>query len=460
MTGEPIGGGPVEPQHDAASTAPGHTPTPPTGYAAPPPGGWAPPPPDSPPTPTGSAPRRLVRRTDDRMIAGVASGFGAYLGVDPLLVRIGFVALSFLGGVGVVAYIAAWLLVPSADNAEAVGLTAARRLGERHGRGRGRAVVGVILLAVAVLVLADNLSVGHQGLFWGLGLIVVGVLLLTEEAWPGRGASTGTPGTAAASTYPTAAYGAAAFAPTPGVDPRASSPWAPQPAATLPVPPTATWSPTPAGSPPPPVARSRSVLGWVTAAVALLAIGTAALLDNAGVVSVSAGAGLALALIVVGLGLMVGAWFGRSRGLVILGLALLPLAATAALIQVPFSGGTGDRTVTPATVADLQSEYRLGAGRLTVDLAHLDLGGATHSFTASVTLGQLTVVVPATAAVDVHGRAGAGELDLLGHIDDGAQIEANAAAPGSPGGGRLHLDVSVGLGQVRVVQAGAVAATR
>ncbi|HEY6377831.1 MAG TPA: PspC domain-containing protein [Candidatus Dormibacteraeota bacterium] len=451
MTGEPIGGGPVEPQHDAASTAPGYTPTPPPGYTAPPPGGWASPPPGAPPPPTDSTPRRLVRRTDDRMIAGVASGLGAYLGVDPLLVRIGFVVLSFLGGVGVVAYVAAWLLVPSADNAEAVGLTAARRLGERHGRGRGRAVVGVILLAVAVLVLVNNLSVGHQGLFWGLGLIVVGVLLLTEEAWPGRGSTTRTPGPAAASTYATATYSAAAFAPTPAVDPRASAGWAPQPAAT--------WSPAPAGSPSPPVARPRSVLGWVTAAVALLAVGTAALLDNAGVVSVSAGAGLALALIVIGLGLIVGAWCGRSRGLVVLGLALLPLAATAALIQVPLSGGTGDRTVTPATVADLQSDYRLGAGQLTVDLTHLDLGGATRSFTASVTLGQLTVVVPSTAAVDVHGRAGAGELDLLGHIDNGARIEANAATPGSPGGGRLHLDVRVGLGQVRVVQAGAVSAS-
>src|SRR4051794_14166616 len=67
----------------------------------------------TPPTePTAPAPKRLVRATDDRVIAGVAGGLGRYFGVDPVLFRIGFIALVLLGGTGLVLYGLAWLLVP------------------------------------------------------------------------------------------------------------------------------------------------------------------------------------------------------------------------------------------------------------------------------------------------------------------------------------------------------------
>jgi phage shock protein C len=57
--------------------------------------------------------KRLVRRSDDRMIAGVCSGVADYLGLDPTLVRLLAVvaAICSVGGVAV-AYIAAWILMP------------------------------------------------------------------------------------------------------------------------------------------------------------------------------------------------------------------------------------------------------------------------------------------------------------------------------------------------------------
>ena len=60
----------------------------------------------------GLAPRQLYRPAQDRMLAGVASGFARYLGVDVLLVRIALVVLCFVGGIGVPLYLASWLLVP------------------------------------------------------------------------------------------------------------------------------------------------------------------------------------------------------------------------------------------------------------------------------------------------------------------------------------------------------------
>lgn len=46
------------------------------------------------------------------MLAGVASGLADYLDVDPLMVRIGFVALALLGGLAVPLYLAGWMLIP------------------------------------------------------------------------------------------------------------------------------------------------------------------------------------------------------------------------------------------------------------------------------------------------------------------------------------------------------------
>ncbi len=56
--------------------------------------------------------QRLHRCRDGRMLAGVAAGAADYLGIDPTLVRIGFVALAFLGGLAVPLYLAGWLLIP------------------------------------------------------------------------------------------------------------------------------------------------------------------------------------------------------------------------------------------------------------------------------------------------------------------------------------------------------------
>ncbi len=46
------------------------------------------------------------------MLAGVASGLADYLDVDPMVVRIGFVALALLGGLAVPLYLAGWALIP------------------------------------------------------------------------------------------------------------------------------------------------------------------------------------------------------------------------------------------------------------------------------------------------------------------------------------------------------------
>lgn len=60
------------------------------------------------------APKRLYRSRQDRMVAGVCGGLAEYLNVDPAIIRLAMVALVFFGGGGVIAYLAAWIVVPEA----------------------------------------------------------------------------------------------------------------------------------------------------------------------------------------------------------------------------------------------------------------------------------------------------------------------------------------------------------
>lgn len=54
----------------------------------------------------------LRRPAGGRIIAGVAAGVADYLGVDVTIVRIAFVVLALVGGIGIPAYLAGWLLMP------------------------------------------------------------------------------------------------------------------------------------------------------------------------------------------------------------------------------------------------------------------------------------------------------------------------------------------------------------
>ena len=62
-----------------------------------------------------SSPRTLTRSTADRKISGVSGGLGAYLGIDPVLVRVGFVVTTLASGVGLLAYLALLAIVPADD---------------------------------------------------------------------------------------------------------------------------------------------------------------------------------------------------------------------------------------------------------------------------------------------------------------------------------------------------------
>jgi phage shock protein PspC (stress-responsive transcriptional regulator)/predicted membrane protein len=110
------------------------------------------------------------------MVAGVCSGIAQRWGLDVTLVRIATVVLALFSGVGVAAYIAAWLLTPSTDApAPLTSDSRAARWASRNGERAVRRLPMLILIVLAAIVLS---GIAHA-LWFGapVGLFVVALLI-------------------------------------------------------------------------------------------------------------------------------------------------------------------------------------------------------------------------------------------------------------------------------------------
>jgi phage shock protein PspC (stress-responsive transcriptional regulator) len=159
---------PAEEPTAEAPTEPGpEDPRGPQGQAPPPP----PPAAEAPTQPSGPGPRRLLRSRSNRVIGGVCGGLGRYFNVDPILFRIGAIALALIGGAGVLLYLAALLLIPN-ESADATA--------EPPADGRNR-VLTIVVVVVVLLVAWPFLLGGGviaAGILFPLALLVAtGVLI-------------------------------------------------------------------------------------------------------------------------------------------------------------------------------------------------------------------------------------------------------------------------------------------
>ena len=60
--------------------------------------------------------KRVYRSKKNKMLAGVCGGIAEYFAIDPVLVRLLFVLLLFMGFVGIIVYLVAWLIIPEAQS--------------------------------------------------------------------------------------------------------------------------------------------------------------------------------------------------------------------------------------------------------------------------------------------------------------------------------------------------------
>jgi phage shock protein C len=62
--------------------------------------------------PPARAYKQIYRSRDDRIVSGLSGGLGRYANIDPVIVRILFVALTLFGGSGILLYLIGWIAIP------------------------------------------------------------------------------------------------------------------------------------------------------------------------------------------------------------------------------------------------------------------------------------------------------------------------------------------------------------
>jgi phage shock protein C len=112
---------------------------------------------------------RLLRRSRyDRVIGGVCGGLGRYLGIDPVLLRIAAVLLTLTGGLGVLLYLLAFVVIPEQQEDEDLGPAP-------EARGDVWIYVGVGLIALGAVLLVDQLVPWFDRVVVPLVLVAIGL---------------------------------------------------------------------------------------------------------------------------------------------------------------------------------------------------------------------------------------------------------------------------------------------
>jgi phage shock protein PspC (stress-responsive transcriptional regulator) len=128
-------------------------------------------------------------------------------------------------------------------------------------------------------------------------------------------------------------------------------------------------------------------------------------------------------------------------------LALVLVAAFLATFDVHLRDGVDERTLTPASVDDLDGSYELGIGELVVDLRSTELPLGETRLDVRVDAGAIRILLPEDVALRAVTEARLGELDLLGRRVDGWEVDERIDETGPR---VLVLDAEVGIGEIEV----------
>lgn len=131
--------------------------------------------------------RRLTRDTRAAVIGGVAAGFADYFKVDPVAVRIAFVLGCLLKGMGLIFYLACWVIMPPREPSAGDEPADEARPREERTAGRGSLVAGLILVFLGAIFLMDRLPWFYHPIWidwsdlWPVILIGIGAAILLNS---------------------------------------------------------------------------------------------------------------------------------------------------------------------------------------------------------------------------------------------------------------------------------------
>ena len=216
----------------------------------------------------------------------------------------------------------------------------------------------------------------------------------------------------------------------------------------------------PARPPKPRPQKPRSILGQLTLAATLIAVGGLALLDVADVLYPDPVHYLAVTVGVIGGGLLVGTLFGRARWLIFIGLFLAPFLFVASVVsEWSFSGEAGERYVQVTSIEDLERasfSYDHSVGVLELDLRWFEPPAETSgdvseiSIDARVSAGELRILLPQEAGAVVNGSAGFGSVKLFGDESAGIGVSNTAEGGNDEWNLTLIIDARAEFGSVVV----------
>jgi phage shock protein PspC (stress-responsive transcriptional regulator) len=390
---------------------------------------------------THSSNRLLRRPIEGRAFAGVAAGLGQRFDLSPTWFRVAFVVMTVFGGIGLLLYALGWLLIPEEGSEDPI---IAQWLSGFDTSNTGM-VVGVILVGVAAVILASSFHLISGKFVFAAILLIVGVLLYRGDLDRRSGPPSG---------------GNGKFSSTGGSDHGVHAELAEgEPsAAAVDVPEIAVESrvePTPPVRPP----RPKSILGRLTVAATLIAVGGLAMLDIAGILFPDPVHYVAVTVGVIGAGLLAGAVFGRARWLIVVGLLLMPLLFLASIGPTwSISGEAGERYVRVESIQDLERvgfQYEHGAGVLEIDLRWFEPPASTEGLYpipigAKIGAGEVRIWLPEPASAIVHGRVGIGSIDILGHQSAGLGVSRTEETFSSEGDWMFNIEANAGVGSIVV----------
>jgi phage shock protein PspC (stress-responsive transcriptional regulator) len=311
------------------------------------------------------------------MVSGVCGGLARYFNIDPVIVRIAAVALIFVGGAGLLMYLAAILLVPNEGEAGQPGSTPSR----------GLAIAGIVILVVAI----GSVLPFHGG-WWDpwplvpLGFVAVVGLLVWRVASGQR-----------------------------------------------------------------PEADAREILRAIGLGLALLALCFALAIGAAWATADGGNEVVAGIVIAAGLALIAGAFVdGRARWLILPALAVALPAGVVSAANLDVTGGHGDRTYRPASSDGVRDAYRLGAGKLVVDLRGAHLTPGDHRVKLRLGVGEAQLVVPRDVCVSTDSHVGLGDAQIFEHDRGGVDLDWQSEETAATSAPRVIVDAHVGIGSLTI----------
>jgi phage shock protein PspC (stress-responsive transcriptional regulator) len=439
----------------------------------------------------------LRRSATDAKLAGLCGGVAQHWGIDPVLVRVGWALLALSGGIGLVLYLAGWLLIPVEGSNKApaddffgesirrwprelwitlvvvASLATFAVFGWLSPFGIGPAIVIAVIwyfgfyksrqskaAKSAPDSTADSIPAPTQPVFPEFVHYPGPPTPFTEAAaaWQrrieehSRQVAAGQTSTTPRENWPTPPPQNLTQAPS---DPQSTDPQAAEHDAFLAEPDPAGLYVEPPPAPPVRMSDTRSakrlrLISLIVLGLTLSGLGVAQALGLA----IPVASYLAAALLVIGLTLLAATWFGMARGLLPLGILLAvavviataagpalraPIATTSAhaytsLVELPAAGDSED------------------FGKLSVDLTQLAMTNDA-TYTAHVDLGELVVTVPKDANVVINYTADLGAVRAYGtEVQAGSELSGRVPDPQpiQPGRHTLTLDLSIDAGNIEV----------